>query len=101
MCIESDKRERLNNSEQITSVKAELSTLKRKMRLASARRVLQRDKEQKAAARRKVAAKKKAAKVQLARTEERNQLRFLQRQLTSLNTRQRELKARGDGFGRY
>jgi len=98
MCIETDRR---TNSEKITTVKSELSALKRKIRLASARRVLQRDKDQKALARRKAAAKKKAEKLQAARNEERFQLRDLSRQLNDLNARKRELKARGDNFGRY
>lgn len=98
MCIEVDRR---TNSEKINTVKSELSTLKRKMRLSAAKRVLQRDKEQKAAARRKASAKRKAEKLALARDAEMNELRSLQRQLTNLNVAKRELKARGDGFGRY
>ncbi len=74
-------------SDQLADVKARMSTLTRKIRLSAARKILQRDKEQKAAARRRLAAKKKAEKARLNAANDRNQLADLRHDANVLRNR--------------
>lgn len=74
-------------SDQLADVKSRMSALQRKIRLAAARKILQRDKEQKAAARRRLSAKKKAEKARLLAAKDRNQLADLRYEAGQLRAR--------------